>query len=267
MVRKPAVAGKFYPISPDAINKQMKEFEVEVKQKVDCLGVVSPHAGYVYSGGVAGAVYSNINIPEDVIIIGPNHTGLGEMVSLMASGEWEMPNGNVKINADLANDIISGSRYIKDDSLGHLHEHSLEVQIPFIQHFKKNFKIVPITIMTLDYELCEDIGAALSGAIKEYDKPVLIVASTDMTHYESQESANVKDKKAIDEILKLDPKGLFETIVNKNISMCGIAPTTAMLIACNNLGAREARLVKYMTSGDVSGDYQQVVGYAGMIIM
>lgn len=267
MVRKPAVAGKFYPMSPDAINKQMKEFEVEVKQKVDCLGVVSPHAGYVYSGGVAGAVYSNINIPEDVIIIGPNHTGLGEMVSLMASGEWEMPNGIVKINADLANDIISSSRYIKDDSLGHLHEHSLEVQIPFIQYFKKNFKIVPITIMTLDYELCEDIGVALSEAIKEYDKSVLIVASTDMTHYESQESANVKDKKAIDEILKLDPKGLFETIVNKNISMCGIAPTTAMLIACNNLGAREARLVKYMTSGDVSGDYQQVVGYAGMIIM
>lgn len=267
MVRKPAVAGKFYPMSPDAINKQMKEFEVEVKQKVDCLGVVSPHAGYVYSGGVAGAVYSNINIPEDVIIIGPNHTGLGEMVSLMASGEWEMPNGIVKINADLANDIISSSRYIKDDSLGHLHEHSLEVQIPFIQYFKKNFKIVPITIMTLDYELCEDIGVALSEAIKKYDKSVLIVASTDMTHYESQESANVKDKKAIDEILKLDPKGLFETIVNKNISMCGIAPTTAMLIACNNLGAREARLVKYMTSGDVSGDYQQVVGYAGMIIM
>ncbi|OGW05028.1 MAG: AmmeMemoRadiSam system protein B [Nitrospinae bacterium RIFCSPLOWO2_01_FULL_39_10] len=266
MVRKPAVAGKFYPISPDAINKQMKEFEVEVKQKVDCMGVVSPHAGYVYSGGVAGAVYSNINIPEDVIIIGPNHTGLGEMVSLMASGEWEMPNGIVKINADLANDIISSSRYIKDDSLGHLHEHSLEVQIPFIQYFKKNFKIVPITIMTLDYELCEDIGAALSAAIKNFNKPVLIVASTDMTHYESQKSANIKDKKAIDEILKLDPKGLFETVVNKNISMCGIAPTTAMLIACNNLGAREARLVKYMTSGDVSGDYEQVVGYAGLII-
>ncbi len=266
MVRKPAVAGKFYPMSPDAINKQMKEFEVEVKQKIDCMGVVSPHAGYVYSGGVAGAVYSHINIPDNVIIIGPNHTGIGEMVSLMASGEWEMPNGNVKINADLANDIISGSRYIKDDSLGHLHEHSLEVQIPFIQHFKKKFNIIPITIMTLDYELCEDIGAALSDAIKEYNKPVLIVASTDMTHYESQESANVKDKKAIDEILKLDPKGLFETVVNKNISMCGIAPTTAMLIACNNLGAREARLVKYMTSGDVSGDYEQVVGYAGLII-
>lgn len=266
MVRKPAVAGKFYPMSPDAINKQMKEFEVEVKQKVDCLGVVSPHAGYVYSGGVAGAVYSHINIPDDVIIIGPNHTGLGEMVSLMASGEWEMPNGIVKINADLANDIISSSRYVKDDSLGHLHEHSLEVQIPFIQYFKKNFKIVPITIMTLDYELCEDIGVALSEAIKEYNKPVLIVASTDMTHYESQKSANVKDKKAIDQILKLDPKGLFETVVNKNISMCGIAPTTAMLIACNNLGARDARLVKYMTSGDVSGDYEQVVGYAGLII-
>ena len=229
MTRKPAMAGKFYPMSADAINKQIKEFEVEVQQKVDCLGIVSPHAGYVYSGGVAGAVYSNINIPDDVIIMGPNHTGLGEMVSLMASGEWEMPNGNVKINTDLANDIISSSRYIKDDSLGHLHEHSLEVQIPFIQYFRKNFKIVPITILTLDYELCEDVGTAIAEAVKNYNKPILIVASSDMTHYESHESASVKDKKAIDQILRLDPKGLFETVVDKNISMCGIAPTTAML--------------------------------------
>ncbi len=266
MVRKPAMAGKFYPVSPDAINKQIKEFEVVVKEKINCLGVVSPHAGYIYSGAVAGAVYSNINIPEDVIIIGPNHTGLGEMVSLMASGEWEMPTGRVKINNVLANDIISNSRYIKDDSAGHLHEHSLEVQIPFIQYFRRKFNIVPITIMTLDYELCEDIGMAVAKAIKKINKSVLIVASTDMTHYESQDSANLKDRKAIDQILKLDPKGLFETVITKNISMCGIVPTTAMLIACNSLGANEAKLIKYMTSGDVSGDYDQVVGYAGIII-
>jgi AmmeMemoRadiSam system protein B len=266
MIRKPAVGGRFYPLSPEAIKRQIKEFAVEVKEKVDVKGIVSPHAGYVYSGAVAGAVYSNINIPENIIILGPNHTGMGETASLMASGEWSMPNGNVKINSALANEIISNSQYIKDDSLGHLHEHSLEVQIPFIQYFRKDFEIVPITIMTTDYELCEDIGKAISETINEYGKPVLIIASSDMTHYESQNSANIKDRKAIEQILKLDPKGLFDTVMKNNITMCGIAPTTAMLIACKNLGAKEARLIKYMTSGDVSGDYEQVVGYAGLIV-
>jgi len=133
-------------------------------------------------------------------------------------------------------------------------------------YFRKDFEIVPITIMTTDYELCEDIGKAISDTVKEYKKPVLIIASTDMTHYESQSSANIKDRKAIEQILKLDPKGLFDTVMKNQITMCGIAPTTAMLIACRNIGAKEAKLIKYMTSGDVSGDYEQVVGYAGLII-
>lgn len=267
MIRKPAVAGRFYPSSPDAIKRQIKEFIVEPEEKFDARGIISPHAGYIYSGAVAGAVYSHINIPEVVIILGPNHTGLGETVSIMTSGEWELPFGNVKINDNFANAILSYSRYIRDDNIGHLHEHSLEVQIPFIQYFKKHFEIVPISMMTLDYKICEDVGAAISKAVEKSAKTSLIIASTDMTHYESHESAKSKDKKAIEQILKLDPKSLFDTVKKNNISMCGIAPSTAMLIACKNLGANEAKLIKYMTSGDVSGDYDQVVGYAGLIII
>lgn len=267
MIRKPAVAGRFYPSSPDAIKRQIKEFIVEPEEKIDARGIISPHAGYIYSGAVAGAVYSHINIPEVVIILGPNHTGLGETVSIITSGEWELPFGNVKINDSLANAILSYSRYIRDDNIGHLHEHSLEVQIPFIQYFKKHFEIVPISMMTMDYEICEDVGVAISEAVKKSAKTSLIIASTDMTHYESHESAKSKDKKAIEQILKLDPKSLFDTVKKNNISMCGIAPSTAMLIACKNLGANEAKLIKYMTSGDVSGDYDQVVGYAGLIII
>jgi AmmeMemoRadiSam system protein B len=266
MIRRPAVAGKFYPLSPDDLKKQLKQLIVEVEEKVDVMGAVSPHAGYMYSGSVAGAVYSHIHIPENVIILGPNHTGKGEMVSIMDSGEWEIMGKNVKINRDLANAILSNSQHIKNDSAGHLHEHSLEVQIPFIQYFKEDFEIVPVTMMTNDYKVCEDVGLAVSEGIKKLNKPVLIVASSDMTHYEPIEFADIKDKLAVEQILKLDPKGLFEAFREYNMSMCGLAPTAVMLIASKNLGAKEGRLIKYTTSGDVSGDFDQVVGYAGIII-
>lgn len=266
MIRRPAVAGRFYPSSPDALKRQIREFIIESMEKNDVLGVVSPHAGYIYSGAVAGAVYSSINIPDVVVIVGPNHTGLGETVSLMASGEWEMPGGRVRINNELSVAIVSNSRYIKADNIGHIHEHSLEVQIPFLQYIKKDFEIVPITMMTIDYKICEDVGMAISKAVKIFNKHTLVVASTDMTHYESHKSASLKDKMAIEQILELNPKGLFDTVRTNNISMCGIAPTTAVLIACKNLGAKKAKLIKYMTSGEVSGDYEQVVGYAGITI-
>ncbi|MBI4745308.1 MAG: AmmeMemoRadiSam system protein B [Deltaproteobacteria bacterium] len=265
MVRNPAVAGQFYPANPSILEKEVSSYTQEVKRE-DALGVLSPHAGYIYSGKVAGSVYSRINIPKDVIIIGPNHTGLGEPEAVMCSGTWQMPNGNIEINSDLAASIVEHSKYLKDDHLAHFNEHSLEVQIPFLQHFRKDLRIVPLTMMSMDYNVCLDIGHAVARAVKGFKEPVLIVASSDMTHYESDKSAREKDKKAIARALALDPEGLLKTVRDHRITMCGVIPATIMLIACKELGAKKAELVDYATSAETSGDYEHVVGYAGMIV-
>jgi AmmeMemoRadiSam system protein B len=268
MIRRPAVAGRFYDASPEGLKREVSGLIVEggEKEKEKVVGIISPHAGFIYSGPVAGAVYSRIQMPMTFIIIGPNHTGYGERASVMTSGEWEMPNGNVPINSELAKDILARSRFMKEDENAHLREHSIEVQIPFIQYFTDDFDIVPIALMSIDYKICEDIGKAISEAVKESKDSVVIVASTDMTHYEPQTTAEDKDKMAIEHLLKLDPMGLYNIVRDKKITMCGLCPTVAMLIASKELGAKEGLLVRYMTSGEVSGDYDQVVGYAGVLI-
>lgn len=265
MLRNPAVANQFYPGDPETLEQDITNFLKDVK-KERVFGIISPHAGYIYSGRVAGSVYSRILIPHDIIIIGPNHTGLGEPESIMCSGTWRMPGGDVEVNSTLAESIKGNSRYLRDDHLAHFREHSLEVQIPFLHHFRKEIRIVPIAMMSSDYDICIDIGRAIAKTIKDFKEPVLIVASSDMTHYESDASARVKDKKAIDRVLAMDPEGLLKTVRTTRITMCGVIPATIMLIACKELGATKAELVEYATSGEVSGDYDQVVGYAGMII-
>ncbi len=265
-MRKPAVAGKFYSASPKKLQNEVSEFVNISAQKQFALGILSPHAGYMYSGPVAGAVFSAINLPKTFFIIGPNHPGLGEVVSISSNEEWEMPGGNVKINSKLAEIIKSKTALIKEDNESHRFEHSLEVQIPFIQNFLDEFDIVPICIRRIDYSKCEEIGIAIAESIKEYEEPVLIISSSDMTHYESKEIAERKDTMALDKITEIDPKGLFTTVQENSISMCGFIPVTIMLIACKELGATRAEMIKYMTSGDVSGDYEQVVGYAGVVV-
>lgn len=269
MLRHPAVAGQFYKGSPEALKKQVEGFIVSVSERKKAIGIVSPHAGLIYSGAVAGAVYSSIIIPDIIVLIGPNHTGLGTPVSLMAKGEWETPLGTVAIDELLAASILSKSRLISDDSLAHLHEHSLEVQLPFIQHFKKDFKIVPIQMLDTRYDTCVALGRAVAGAINDtyQGKGVLIVASSDMTHYESAAVAKEKDFKAIHHILNLDPEGLYKTVKAYGITMCGYGPAIAMLAASKSLGASKAELIKYANSGEISGDYEQVVGYAGVVVM
>lgn len=266
MKREPAVADQFYPADKRSLTRQIESFMKEVKTKEDVMGVVSPHAGYIYSGKVAGAVFSRINIPEDVVILGPNHRGYGVDCAIMITGTWNMPHGPVNINSTLAHLILDNSRYLTDDHGSHLYEHSLEVQVPFVQYVRPDFRLVPITLSRADFKVCEDIGLALAKAIVDYGKKVLIVASTDMTHYESQESAQEKDQRAIKKILELDAKGLLETVIAHDISMCGVIPTTILLVACKALGATEAHLIEYATSGDITGDYFQVVGYAGLTI-
>jgi AmmeMemoRadiSam system protein B len=274
MIRQPAVAGQFYQGSPSALRDQVERFvDIDVK-KVKALGIVSPHAGVVYSGSVAGAVYSRVELPETFVLIGPNHTGLGAPVSLMTKGSWETPLGTIRINEDLAATVLAKSRRIHEDAIAHLREHSLEVQLPFIQYLKKEFSIVPIQMMDTRLETCIEVGDAIASAIAECGvrsaefkkKGVLIVASSDMSHYVSAETAKNKDHKAINRILELDAQGLYYTVRDEGISMCGFGPAVAMLTACKVLGATKAELVKYTNSGEVSGDYDQVVGYAGIVV-
>lgn len=269
MSRLPAVANMFYPGDQGELNEQLATFVKPIKEPKKVIAVVSPHAGYIYSGGVAGAVFSQIRIPDAVVILGPNHRGIGANVALSASGVWEMPLGPVSINKDLAESILKAPTSkvkIKDDPEAHGMEHSIEVQVPFLQFLQPKVSIVPIALSHLSFDACQEIGRALVQGIQGYGKEVLLVASTDMTHYESQESAKAKDKLAIDQILGLDPRGLYETVARHRISMCGVIPTTIVLEACKALGAGKAELVQYATSGDVTGDYAQVVGYAGFIV-
>ena len=266
MLRQAAVAGYFYKGSAHALKEQVERFLVPGAKKIKALGIVSPHAGLVYSGSVAGAVYSSIELPGTFVLIGPNHTGLGAPVSLMAKGQWETPLGTVRIDEGLAAAILSRSRLIREDSLAHLKEHSLEVQLPFIQCLKKEFTIVPIQMMDTRLDTCIALGNAIAEAIQDQGPEVLIVASSDMSHYISAEEANKKDHKAIKRMLDLDAQGLYYTVRDEDITMCGYGPAVAMLTACKALGAKKAELIKYTNSGEVSGDYDQVVGYAGVVV-
>lgn len=265
-MRKPAVAGYFYEKDAEKLRNDLKPYIDLTLPKKKVIAIVSPHAGIKYSGAVAGAVYSCIQLPHTFVILGPNHKGIGSPAAVIASGEWEMPNGSVKINSTLAKAMMASTEYLQEDQYGHAQEHSLEVQLPFIQYLTPDFDIVPVVLRQLDLSVSMEVGSAVSKAIKASNQPVVIVASTDFTHYEPQKTAEAKDRMAIDRILALDPKGLYQTVISNDISMCGIVPTVIALQAALQIGAAKADLVKYMTSGDTTGDYQQVVGYGGIII-
>jgi AmmeMemoRadiSam system protein B len=264
--REPAVAGQFYEASPSKLASQVDRY-IETGASTDhAIGIVSPHAGLMYSGAVAGSVYSRIRMPHTFILLGPNHTGTGAPVSIMPSGQWQLPTGVIRIDKSLAADMMKRTDVLAEDSLAHLMEHSLEVQLPFVLHFSPSINIVPIVMMTDSLSVCSELGEAIAETISETEYPVTIIASSDMSHYVSDRTARSTDKKAIDRILALDPEGLYQTVRENAITMCGVIPVTTMLFAARKLGARDSRLIKYMTSGEVSGDYDYVVGYAGLII-
>ena len=266
MKREPAVAGQFYPSSSSELTEMVGGYTDAGCEKESAIGIVSPHAGLMYSGMVAGAVFSRIRFPKTFIMIGPNHTGLGRPVSIMSAGQWHMPTGKVEIDTGIADSLKGHSDIFEENGLAHQMEHSLEVQLPFMLYFSSGIKIVPITMMPGPLEACRLVGEALAEAVKSAGYPVTIVASSDMSHYVTDSTAREKDRKAIECIMALDPEGLFNTVKNENISMCGVVPVTSMLYAARKLGAKEASLVKYMTSGEVSGDYDYVVGYAGLTV-
>ncbi len=265
--RKAAVAGQFYHATPERLTYQVQQLSGRYVPKEKAVGILSPHAGLIYSGSVAGEVYSRIVMPETFVLIGPNHTGLGPRISIMVNGEWEIPTATFQIDAALAHKILlNTSPLSSDDTQAHIFEHSLEVQLPFIAHFAKRSKIVPITIMSADLDDCRQLGEGIAKSIKDTAYPVLIVASSDMSHYVSDDTARKFDRLAIDRMISIDPEGLYHTVKKERISMCGYLPAAVMLFAACSLGSAKATLVKYTTSAEVSGDYDHVVGYAGIII-
>jgi len=267
MKRRPFVAGQFYPGSRAALQETIAGMVDPSVPRPKAIALVSPHAGYVYSGPVAGAVFSSTRIPGVVVILGPAHREIGSLFAIQARGSWQTPLGESPIDEALAARIVSASSLVEENEEAHLAEHSLEVQLPFIQYFRNDAAIVPICVShEAGYPELEALGRALAGAVREDGREALIVASTDMSHYVTQKTAEKKDNLAIRKVLDLDPAGLFETVVSERISMCGFQPTTAALVASLALGASGADLIRYATSGDASGDYSQVVGYAGIRI-
>lgn len=267
MTRHAVVSGRFYPGDPSTLRQTLAQLipTVADSEKQEAKAVICPHAGYVYSGGVAGETFAHVRVPETVLILGPNHHGSGQALAL-GSSDWDMPQGPVPIDRDLMTAILRNSDLIVDDDRAHLQEHSLEVQVPFLQFVQKNLKIVPIVVSHVSYDLCKHAAHDLAKAISEFGKPVLMVASTDMTHYESRRSASTKDHLALEQILALDPQGLYDTVIGNRITMCGIIPTTIVLLTAMALGATRAELIRYTDSGEASGDTDQVVGYAGLLI-
>jgi len=266
VIRNPVVAGQFYPASVSQLKAMIEGMVDEKVKKEEVIGLISPHAGYIYSGPVAGAVISRIRFKDTFIIIGPNHTGSGKPLSIMTQGAWKTPLGEVEIDSELGKQILATSSYLQEDKTAHLYEHSIEVQLPFLQYFKPDFKLVPIVLAYAGSAIYKEIGKKLAKAVKGSGKRVVMIASSDMTHYEPQESAKKKDTKAIEAILDLNEDELLKRVDELNISMCGYAPAVSVIVAAKELGATGAELVKYQTSGDVTGDYSSVVGYAGIII-
>ena len=266
-MRQPAVAGRFYPKSPAELSLEVNELlkKNTSLEKPKALAVVSPHAGYVYSGQLAAETLSSVAIPETVILIGPNHHGRGAPVAL-STRTWKMVFGNVPVDNDLARLLLDHSAHICVDESAHDPEHSLEVQIPFLQQLQKNLHIVPLVVSRISFELCEDVAKSLAEAIKAFGKDTLIVASSDMSHYESRAAAEKKDRLALRDIENLNPHDLYNTVFSNQISMCGVIPVVITLLAANILGAESSHLVGYTDSGYISGDTNQVVGYAGIVI-
>jgi AmmeMemoRadiSam system protein B len=267
MKREAAVAGQFYPEDPDELRATVEAFIRKHELLPDAKAVVVPHAGYIYSGSVVGEVFSSVRIPDRVILLGPNHTGRGTALALAPAVPWDMPWGTVQIDAEMNRELKAHCPELKEDAAAHSFEHSLEVQIPFLQFLKPDFQFSAICIRTIDLPTLEALGHAMAKVVQSRKGSVLLIASSDMSHYETQKEAAMQDRFAIDQMLALDPQGLYRVVLEKDISMCGFAPAVAVLTACRDLGATEGKLIRYTNSGEASGDYERVVAYAGIVLI
>jgi MEMO1 family protein len=266
MLRLPAVAGQFYPSNPKELSSQIEKYTQidKSEQKSKVRACLVPHAGYVYSGGVAGRVFSRISLPKKILLLGVRHYPQGEPLAILSEGAWRTPLGDVPVETPLANQLKKECPGLKEDSVAHRREHSLEVELPFLQVLSPGFSFVPVAIGTLRYEDLKQTGEGIARILEQTAEEILIVTSSDMNHYEDDETTKRKDEKAIECMLKLDAMGLLRVCLEENISMCGLGPGVTMLTAMQRLGVAKAELVQYATSGDINGKRDEVVGYAGM---
>jgi|SRR5579875_119480 len=267
MIRPAAVAGRFYPADPLQLKKQIEELLPPDSKKISARACLVPHAAYIYSGRVAASVYASLDLPSRLILLGPRHFPRGERLAIVSQGNWRTPFGDAPIDESFAAEIKSAFPPLREDARAHSTEHSLEVQLPFLQHLVPNFTFVPIVLGTDRFEILEALGHAIAQAIAAHaGEKILLLTSSDMNHYATDAATRVKDRKAIDAILALDARRLYDTIHRESISMCGYAAAVVMLVAVRDLQAEKAHLVTYATSAEVNGDYDSVVGYAGIIV-
>jgi AmmeMemoRadiSam system protein B len=272
--RRAAVAGQFYPGGEKALLAELERCLPAGLERGKAIGVVVPHAGYVYSGACAGAVYARVVVPDRVAVFSPNHTGAGEPVSVWSEGGWATPLGEVPVDEELAAAFLEKCPAARSDRAAHLREHSLEVQLPFLRKINPDVKILPVTLGTHSVETLKSAGEALAAAIGVVGGDVLIVASSDMTHIHKMEAGNEgpveaarrQDEMAIEKVKALDPAGLLDVVAREGITMCGVGPVSVMLWAALELGAKQCELVEYTNSSAASGDDSYVVGYAGLIV-
>lgn len=264
-VREPVVAGAFYPGAAIALERQLAQLIPPAHGHLPLLACIVPHAGYVYSGGVAGRVFAAAGIPARVVVLGPNHTGRGAAIAVAPHDRWRTPIGDVEVDRELAGRLLAAVPEARLDAAAHGREHSIEVMLPFLRSLRPDVRVLPVCLAHLGLAGCRALGAALAGVVRGTGEPVAIVASSDMTHYEPDAVARERDRLAIDAALALDPDRLYRTVAEHGISMCGVVPATVALSAAVELGATTAELVAYATSGDVNQDRSAVVGYAGLV--
>jgi MEMO1 family protein len=267
VLRLPAVSGRFYPSNETELEQLVRRFlKTESKEPlVQATACLVPHAGYIYSGRVAGAAFARVQVPKKIIVLGVRHRPPGAAAAIFSSGAWRTPLGDAPIDIVLAANLRQACSLLKEDEVAHSGEHSLEVQLPFLQVLVPKLSFVPIALGTVQYDSLVKIGEAIGGVIRSTSESVLLVTTSDLNHYENDSITRTKDHLAIEKLLARDPRGLYDVCLKEDISMCGLGPAIAMLTAINVRGASNAELVRYATSADVSGDQQAVVGYAGMI--
>ncbi len=266
MLRFPAVAGKFYPANPRELSSLIVQFTEKdsAAAPAHVRACLVPHAGYVYSGMVAGAVFSSIFLPKRILLLGVRHYPRGASLAILSEGSWRTPLGDATVDSSFAQRLRAACPALQEDTVAHSQEHSLEVQLPFLQQLDPGFSFVPVVLGTIRFDQLVGVGEGIARVLSDEKEEILVVTSSDMNHYEDDATTRRKDRKAIDAMLRLDAKRLYQICCEEEISMCGLGPAVAMLTAMQRLGAKKADLVRYATSGDVSGDRDAVVGYAGM---
>jgi AmmeMemoRadiSam system protein B len=278
MIRKPAVAGMFYESDEDSLRKRIKwcyqhklgpgRLPGKLGNQRSIKGLIAPHAGYVYSGPVAANSYLELaedGMPETVVILCPNHTGMGSGLATMTNGSWLTPLGEVEIDQEFATELVNYYPLLDDDPSAHLQEHSCEVQLPFLQEISTNFQMVPVCMMMQDVETSRELGEAIAHTVAKLGRDTVVIASTDFTHYQPQEVAQAHDQKVLQAIAKMDEVEMIQRIQEYQVTMCGYGPVTATIEASRIMGAQKTSILQYATSGDTGGDKDSVVGYASAV--